>query len=117
MNKIEVVLHINFRTKVKALAFISALQEEHELNPEELFIEPYSKFKDQYRVSFTLTSKATSDAERTFELLSITQRLVTDFNKKVTIIGPFESGQNLSFETIVNAEGIIQWANFRLSHA
>jgi hypothetical protein len=117
MNTIEVVLHINFRSKEKALNYISALQEEHKIIPKELYIEPYSKFKNQYRVSFTITSEATSDADRTFELLSLTQNLVPDFNKKVTIMGPMDSGQDLSFETIVNAEGVIQWANFQLGHA
>lgn len=117
MNTIDIVLHINFKRKEKAISFINRWQKEHDIHPQDLTITPYTKFENQFRVSFTLFSNSKSDADRTFELLILTDTLIPDSSKTVNTIGPSGSGEDLSFETIVNAQGIVEWANLQLAHA
>lgn len=116
---VEVVLHLNFSKKEKATAFLTALLNKYGLKALALAVAPYSKFDNQFRASFTLSSDKESNESRIYELLQLTHMLIEQAQKDIKIIGPSGANDSLAFEAIVNCAdgGVITWANLSLTHA
>ena len=118
MSFVRIILHLNFSKKDKAISYVQKLLAKNSLDASDFKIEAYPKFDSQFRASFLIEMAAHSDEGRVFEILQLTNLLIEQARKEITVIGPSREGESLEFETIVTCpEGIIPWAQFEITHA